>query len=715
MNQNKYFSKGVMSMRLEGTTSVFNVSDTNGRRDDIIDAYKIYLDILYELQSTKTFKWSAYPNSFNQFTFYQRALELSKGIFNEHKPYDNLLDILKIREYEEAFKNQMGKKEFKNLPKGEKLLKLLDEGAEKRARHYTNTLVKIGFCDPNRVISNVGMTFLKEEKLFRNEFEYLLPINDINLILLRQSLKLKVYTHDYKKSYSPVMLLLYILYKIDGSCDSKKVFEILNTISPYRPMKLNEVIELVKDGSNTSFKDTYNNKFIEININNNSLFSKDYLAILLRSNKSNSEFDQELYYDFYIKLHSLVNLKTTEAYNELKELFLDKTKNEKLKNTFGAGKIFLNTNSKNVSDFFEANMDNKLLDIDNFNLNFYKQYKFSKRDKDVHDYNDMLKRVARATGIIHISNNHLNLDNKKIWSEYLEKVNFEELIFKEEDPEQALLHDTNINSQFYNHIDLSSILNLSELETQATVDVIRHSYNVNNSNDVKSELIDNKNKQLIKLINNKFNKEKVIRILSLFESRNNDKEIHELVGSDANIPTIYEYMIGIAWYHLSEESYDVFSSFNLTMNANFLPETHAGGGVGDIVVKYKEHTVLLEVTLMNKNAQKRGEWEPVLRHATNLTIDESPRKVRTLFIADELDPNTINIWRAVASTPMMATTGSKKYADSVVIMPFKTSELIKIMNNQITENKLFELIDGSYASLQSEFDLEWREKIIKGL
>ena len=46
---------------------------------------------------------------------------------------------------------------------------------------------------------------------------------------------------------------------------------------------------------------------------------------------------------------------------------------------------------------------------------------------------------------------------------------------------------------------------------------------------------------------------------------------------------------------------------------------------------------------MNKQAQKRGEWEPVLRHALNLKADSEPKEVFTFFIADELDRNTINI------------------------------------------------------------------------
>lgn len=55
---------------------------------------------------------------------------------------------------------------------------------------------------------------------------------------------------------------------------------------------------------------------------------------------------------------------------------------------------------------------------------------------------------------------------------------------------------------------------------------------------------------------------------------------------------------------------------------------------------------MLEVTLMNKSAQKRGEWEPVLRHSLNNKAEHMEIDTLTFFVTDELDYNTINIWRS---------------------------------------------------------------------
>lgn len=126
---------------------------------------------------------------------------------------------------------------------------------------------------------------------------------------------------------------------------------------------------------------------------------------------------------------------------------------------------------------------------------------------------------------------------------------------------------------------------------------------------------------------------------------------------------------------------------------------------------------MLEVTLMNKQAQKRGEWEPVLRHAANLTIEEAPKKVFTFFVADELDDNTINIWRAVASVPLKSSREAKEinYAENVTIMPLKNNELSDLLQKDIQEEALIKSTTQSFSQLYSNFDFGWRNKIISNI
>ncbi len=72
------------------------------------------------------------------------------------------------------------------------------------------------------------------------------------------------------------------------------------------------------------------------------------------------------------------------------------------------------------------------------------------------------------------------------------------------------------------------------------------------------------------------------------------------------------FQIAVAWYYISGEV-SLRESMNLTLDSEGLPVAQAGGqkkkqddNSGDITIEYKDRTLLLEVTLMDKNAIKRG-------------------------------------------------------------------------------------------------------------
>lgn len=695
-------------MQLNNENQILNLANTNGRRNDLINAYTIYMKILNESFENGNYKWGSFPNSLGQFHFYERALEESKEVFTKHDPYDYICEKLQLPEYKEAFYS-MNKEKILELKDGKKFINKLDNGVEMRSRNYISTLTKIGFIYENYQLSSVGKLFINESEPVRNNFEKLLPIDKANLLLLRQGLKLRVYTKDYKKYYSPIALLIYILFKNEKVYE-KDLFTLVNTITPYFPIDYEKVAESFSKGQVDNLLRKYDGFFINDPLVEGRKLKEEEFYKIFSNNKSSK--DKDIYFDFYNKLYDFVIFPKNSTYILLKELFEDTTKKKILNNTFGQKKMFLNFKVKDYKEFIKQNYNSNILSPDSFNNNFYIKFFYSKRNKDIHDYKDMLKRFMRATGIIEIKNGIVNLAYRDMWIEYLKYIDFDKIIFKTDTEKSASDYENSIDSLFYKDIDVNQIFDVTNEQMNNAIKSIKQKLNIDSIESIKKELITRNDILFKEFINTEFPLDKTIDILKMFSDRNNDKKIKEMVGSEAGIPTIYEYMIGIAWYHISNKEYDVFSSFNLTMNANFLPETHAGGGLGDIVIKYDDNVLMLEVTLMNKNAQKRGEWEPVLRHATNLTIAEQPKKVRTFFIADELDENTINIWRAVASVPMKSTTGSNKYADNITIMPFTTSELINLMNNNIDEKRIFEFIDLSYTPLQTHFDLNWRNKIL---
>ena len=176
-------------------------------------------------------------------------------------------------------------------------------------------------------------------------------------------------------------------------------------------------------------------------------------------------------------------------------------------------------------------------------------------------------------------------------------------------------------------------------------------------------------------------------------------------------------MVGIAWYYFSGRRIDLLESYNLTLSADFEPLVHAGGGQGDIVIYEKDQVVMLEATLMNAGSQKRGEWEPVLRHSINLKVEEETagtgRQVTTFFIADQFDANTINIWKAVASVPLQSSVDQDKFTDNVVIMPVQTQELCALMDQTQDYDEIISKVHQLFEVDQRSFDMSWREKFME--
>lgn len=118
---------------------------------------------------------------------------------------------------------------------------------------------------------------------------------------------------------------------------------------------------------------------------------------------------------------------------------------------------------------------------------------------------------------------------------------------------------------------------------------------------------------------------------------------------------------------------------------------------------------------MNANSQKRGEWEPVLRHSVNLKIDEESstnREVTTFFIADSFDFNTINIWKAISSVPLQSSSDKDKYTDNVIIMPINNDELSKLMDRKNEYNSIIQQVRKLFLKDITSFDKDWREKFI---
>lgn len=182
------------------------------------------------------------------------------------------------------------------------------------------------------------------------------------------------------------------------------------------------------------------------------------------------------------------------------------------------------------------------------------------------------------------------------------------------------------------------------------------------------------------------------------------------------------FQIAVAWYHISEEKYSLRESMNLMLDSEGLPVAQAGGqknkqddNSGDITIEYKDRTLLLEVTLMDKNAIKRGEWEPVLRHTVNLSASRTV-PVQTYFITDAVDKNTENIWRSVAATDLEEIAVQHRSVRAT-IYSLTIDTLIKWLHDKgVNEEVIWDAVATSYKALiETDFDANWKTDILASI
>lgn len=691
---------------------VFNLMDTNGRRSDVLNAFNIYLQTLQEIKDDyPSENWSNYPKSIAQFLFYTKAVEKSKDVFKKHGKFDEFINTLED-DYT-AFIEKDSSWIENNLSD---VAKVLDESIEKRARHYTSNLVKIGFTDSKRNISNAGYDYLNGT-IKRDPIETFLPLNEINIILIRQLLKLKIFTKEVDGKrfyYSPFFMALHML--LNGENIDKNTFSIvIQGSSPYMGKELKQAI-INNDISYEELVDYFQNEKVVIpeDIAKNSIIKKDVFCKYFGSSK-NKEKIQEIYYSFYLALINFRNHNSKENYHNLVTCLEDNQ--ELLKKAFGYGKNIFDIGRKDkrlsLDEFIETNHNHCFLKSNELNRVFYCAFINSKHIDVMREYADTTTRLLSATGLFKF-NPMPDIAYKDIIALVFPKEFVDNNIFGIVDEDEYSNYEGSIDSYFCNNFPISGILNYDDNDVNRILNSVMELTGADDLKGVHSVLESKKNEDFILHINEKYTKEEIVRILSLFSDRKNDSKIKKAVNDTAPVPTIYEFIVAIAWYYISDEKYNLYDSLNLTLNADFEPVIHAAGGAGDIVINYDNLILMLEVTLMNKQAQKRGEWEPVLRHSLNLKAENDDKETLTFFVADELDYNTINIWRAVAAVPLESTFDHTK-VDGVIIMPFTNNDLIRFLIEETSSVKIIEAVKASFAAVPKITDMSWREDVLNQL
>ena len=205
-------------------------------------------------------------------------------------------------------------------------------------------------------------------------------------------------------------------------------------------------------------------------------------------------------------------------------------------------------------------------------------------------------------------------------------------------------------------------------------------------------------------------------LLDLFERRN-DAQIQEMVTDGADIPTIFEYVLGIIWYKTSERQGKILDFMKLSLDADLLPKTHAAGGEADIVYEYPatdyypEHSLLLEATLADRTNQRRMEMEPVSRHLGMHLIRTGNLNSYCVFATTYLDINVTSDFRNRKSSFFYDPQDPTKYVNGMKIIPIDTSVLKSVVSCQRKYRDLYAIFETAYnADLNP---LEWYNSFVR--
>lgn len=682
-------------MKLNTSESIFNMGDTSIRVKQVIDVYRLILEHTED---------------------YVEDSEQWKGNSELHENFYLAL-LQKIHKLEEV----EGVKLFKSFQRLENYSRPSKSRLGMRGRTLTNSLVKTGLLNDRRELSEVGKRYLNNELKNPDEFESLLNLNFDNLVYLRQFLKLRIYSPDGSHYFYPFRFALNFLAK-HSNVPEKHFLTIVLSIRPDQSQEyINEVMNeyiKVKDGKQ-SFREYYNEKFLEhfrpldnLDLVEEMFRKKDFATENFEKffwNKKGKKESIDLYRDFVVKVVELkentinTNVKILE---ELKKISQD----EKIKRAFSAGKApFTFSKKLNVKDFLEKNKESPLLNGDN--LNIYLEFIKSKHLILIDEYSDMLKRTFNVTGLFSFDNKLVNMNDVTLIESLIEYL--DESFVISGDDESYDKYELSDSSLWFKDL---SILDLFYVENEKRKEILKTiglKIGESDLEGLREKVIIQKEKDFELFIDKKFPLSKVIKILTDISNRNDD-DVFKEVTDNATIPTIYEYILTIAWYYIAEKRFAISKAFQVTLDGEMLPLSHRGGGAGDIEIVTDRYALLLEATLMDVNNQRRNELEPVIRHSVNFSLDNKEKSPQTIFIANDLDTNVLNIFRATQFIELTGTLVEGKVS-GLNIFALTTNEVIEILHKEINDIQILKRINESLNAPNNFIKDGWREDVIQSI
>lgn len=577
---------------------------------------------------------------------------------------------------------------------------------DKDAREKTSGLVDIGLLDKERNLTEAGKALLAISRSEDFAADNLLEIPKDSFIYLKQMLK--TCNRVDQNVVRPFLVFLYVVsktgyltneeftYLLPLCVDRETTEHIIGEILASRESGLDyESIILHVLMAMPNYQEA-------LQLLQTELITED-LICTIGINRKSKQYDKP-YYEMYQLLKRIVFEKENLALE-----FFEVTK--KLTNgKVGAAwrKYFFNTLTRStiVSEGNEVLNRVPILEAATereFQQHFFELMHLYKAKATLVEYFDLNRRYFKATDTVIFEDDRVYLD--VLPKCYIDSIadRLPEIAFE---PTDLLARDVELT-------EISPYLEINPQELYRRLSIVVGKP-VTDVISARKVIKDERYERLHKLIADKFSKEALLALFTHFENRN-DEEIRRLVTDNADIPTIFEYVLAIAWYVISGKQGDVLEYMNLSLEADLLPKTHAGGGEADIVWKYPAtavypaHTLLLEATLADGTNQRRMEMEPVSRHLGSYRLEHPDETAYGIFAATYLHINVISDFRCRKHMIYYSNDGTR-FVSGLKIMPLQTTEIKSLLQAGITYEELYGLLEEAYH--HTELPKEWYEQNI---
>ena len=636
----------------------------------------------------KSYCWSLGTTSFRMVEF-NRKIEEQLNLLNQfwHKPEyanENWSSNSAVQTAYYNFIREQGFIEEKDAPR-----------KDKDARQKTSGLVDLGIIDDERRLTGAGQALLAIAESGNFSKDNMLHIPADSFIYFKQLLKFSCpFEND---NVRPYMVLAYILSEIGEISKSEFTYLLPLAINKDKTERIVNYIKAIRSDNATiddaivsviSEMENYQEAqkmLVEASV------IDDVLIQEVGMNRKSRAYDipyTKLYYalqEFRSNPNDNTAMDLFNAVDKISgrarsywKMYLFNTVSRHRLETTGIRNVKRNKSILMVSD--------KLA----FKEEFFKLLHLFKAKSLLDDYYDLNKRYFKTSDTIIFQDDKVRFD-------IIPNCYF------------ALVKDSLLDIAFSKAENLETNCEISKIGTELTVSQDQlfnkaeelYGVQVRNLIDIQDFVNQERYKRLNHMIDTRFTDDVLVNLMTMFENRN-DSDIQAIVTNNADIPTIFEYVLAIVWYKISGRQGKVLEYMNLSLDADLLPITHAAGGHEDITYKYEAtesypaHTLLIEATLASSTNQRRMEMEPVSRHLGDYLLTHT-EEAYCLFATTFLHVNVVSDFRNRKTSYYYSADGANSVY-GMKIIPCNTAELKTIIQRGITYEQLYRIFEEAYQS-----------------